>query len=66
MMQLRNSCTWYWDIYLDYDFMANDPQVKHIFQDGENNPGLSWEKMLQIALRVARAIEYLQQGVVTF
>ncbi|KAL6132477.1 hypothetical protein ACLB2K_064720 [Fragaria x ananassa] len=47
---------------LVYDFMPNGSLEKHIFQDQENNPVLSWEKMLQIALGVARAIEYLHQG----
>nr|XP_011466029.1 PREDICTED: glycerophosphodiester phosphodiesterase protein kinase domain-containing GDPDL2-like isoform X2 [Fragaria vesca subsp. vesca] len=47
---------------LVYDFMPNGSLEKHIFKDQENNPVLSWEKMLQIALGVARAIEYLHQG----
>ncbi|KAM5561766.1 hypothetical protein ABKV19_022385 [Rosa sericea] len=47
---------------LVYDFMPNGSLEKHIFQDQENNLALSWDRMLEIALGVARAIEYLHQG----
>ncbi|XP_040372572.1 rust resistance kinase Lr10 isoform X3 [Rosa chinensis] len=47
---------------LVYDFMPNGSLEKHIFQDQENRLALSWDRMLEIALGVARAIEYLHQG----
>ncbi|KAM5561772.1 hypothetical protein ABKV19_022389 [Rosa sericea] len=47
---------------LVYDFMPNGSLEKHIFQDQENNLALSWDRMLEIAFGVARAIEYLHQG----
>ncbi|KAK9919378.1 hypothetical protein M0R45_027973 [Rubus argutus] len=47
---------------LVYDFMPNGSLEKYIFRDKENNLALSWDRMHEIALGVARAIEYLHQG----
>ncbi|KAK9919366.1 hypothetical protein M0R45_027961 [Rubus argutus] len=47
---------------LVYDFMPNGSLEKYIFRDKENNLALSWNRMHEIALGVARAIEYLHQG----
>ncbi|KAM5561750.1 hypothetical protein ABKV19_022372 [Rosa sericea] len=47
---------------LIYEFMPNGSLDKFILCDAENNPTLSWDRMHEIALGVARAIEYLHQG----
>ncbi|XP_062003346.1 rust resistance kinase Lr10-like [Rosa rugosa] len=47
---------------LVYDFMPNGSLDKYILCDAENNPTLSWNRMHEIALGVARAIEYLHRG----
>ncbi|KAJ9164287.1 hypothetical protein P3X46_023883 [Hevea brasiliensis] len=46
---------------LIYDFMPNRSLHGYIISQ-ENSPSLSWEKMHEISLRVARGIEYLHQG----
>ncbi|KAK6270274.1 hypothetical protein POUND7_007379 [Theobroma cacao] len=46
---------------LFYDFMLNGSLDKIIFAE-ENKTTLSWQKMFDIALGVARGIEYLHQG----
>ncbi|XVF79244.1 hypothetical protein PTKIN_Ptkin14bG0205400 [Pterospermum kingtungense] len=46
---------------LVYDFMPNGSLDRIIFAK-ENNTTLSWQKMFDIALGVARGIEYLHQG----
>eukprot|EP00262_Sarcandra_glabra_P000712 TRINITY_DN10832_c0_g1_i1.p1 TRINITY_DN10832_c0_g1~~TRINITY_DN10832_c0_g1_i1.p1 ORF type:complete len:421 (+),score=46.19 TRINITY_DN10832_c0_g1_i1:189-1265(+) len=47
---------------LIYDFMPNGSLEKYIFlQEGQNSP-LTWEKMYEIALGIARGIEYLHRG----
>ncbi|XP_021287566.1 LEAF RUST 10 DISEASE-RESISTANCE LOCUS RECEPTOR-LIKE PROTEIN KINASE-like 2.2 [Herrania umbratica] len=46
---------------LVYDFMPNGSLDKIIFAE-ENKTMLSWQKMFDIALGVARGIEYLHQG----
>ncbi|XP_022718070.1 rust resistance kinase Lr10-like [Durio zibethinus] len=46
---------------LVYDFMANGSLDKIIFS-GENKISLSWQKMLDIVLGVARGIDYLHRG----
>ncbi|CAN6714714.1 unnamed protein product [Malus baccata var. baccata] len=47
---------------LVYDFMPNGSLDKYIFSEKEKNVILSWDVMHEIALGVARAIEYLHQG----
>ncbi|CAL8166858.1 unnamed protein product [Prunus armeniaca] len=47
---------------LVYDFMPNGSLDSYIFPDRGKNILLSWDSMLEIALGVARAIEYLHQG----
>ena len=47
---------------LVYDFMPNGSLDKFIFSSGENKLPLSWERMYDIALGVARGIEYLHRG----
>ncbi|XP_077229857.1 LEAF RUST 10 DISEASE-RESISTANCE LOCUS RECEPTOR-LIKE PROTEIN KINASE-like 2.4 [Tasmannia lanceolata] len=47
---------------LIYDFMPNGSLEKYIFpQQGSINP-LSWERTYQIAIGIARGIEYLHRG----
>ncbi|KAM7461691.1 hypothetical protein LguiA_029812 [Lonicera macranthoides] len=47
---------------LVYDFMPNGSLDKFIFSKGENKAPLSWERMYDIALGVARGIEYIHRG----
>ncbi|XP_062004690.1 rust resistance kinase Lr10-like isoform X2 [Rosa rugosa] len=47
---------------LVYDFMPNGSLDKYILCDAKSNPTLSWDRMHEIALGVARAIEYLHRG----
>ncbi|XP_050116177.1 PR5-like receptor kinase [Malus sylvestris] len=47
---------------LVYDFMPNGSLEKHIFSEKETGVVLGWDRMHEIALGVARAIEYLHQG----
>ncbi|XP_077239203.1 rust resistance kinase Lr10-like [Tasmannia lanceolata] len=47
---------------LIYEFMPNKSLEKFIFSTGAKNPLLGWEKLLDIAVGVARGIEYLHQG----
>ncbi|XVF12648.1 hypothetical protein REPUB_Repub08aG0137100 [Reevesia pubescens] len=48
---------------LVYEYLPNESLEKFIFAaKGENNRSLSWEKLLDIALGVAKGIEYLHQG----
>ncbi|GLT61966.1 hypothetical protein SLA2020_346360 [Shorea laevis] len=46
---------------LVYDFMPNGSLDKIIFST-QSNTSLSWQKMFEIALGVARGIEYLHRG----
>ncbi|GKV46653.1 hypothetical protein SLEP1_g53630 [Rubroshorea leprosula] len=46
---------------LVYDFMPNGSLDKIIFS-GENNTSLTYQRMFEIALGVARGIEYLHRG----
>ncbi|XP_022751555.1 LEAF RUST 10 DISEASE-RESISTANCE LOCUS RECEPTOR-LIKE PROTEIN KINASE-like 2.4 [Durio zibethinus] len=47
---------------LVYDFMPNGSLDRIIFAGENDKVNLSWEKMFDIALGVARGIEYLHQG----
>ncbi|XP_064935377.1 rust resistance kinase Lr10-like [Musa acuminata AAA Group] len=50
---------------LIYEFMPNESLEKYIFSreaSGADKPPLNMEKLLNIAIRVARGIEYLHQG----
>ncbi|KAF6140839.1 hypothetical protein GIB67_042252 [Kingdonia uniflora] len=47
---------------LIYDFMPNGSLEKYIFPQEEKIMHLSWEKMYEIAVGVARGIEYLHRG----
>ncbi|KAL6146852.1 hypothetical protein ACLB2K_057529 [Fragaria x ananassa] len=47
---------------LVYDFMPNGSLDKYILGGAGKNLTLSWDRMHEIALGVARAIEYLHQG----
>ena len=47
---------------LVYDFMSNGSLDKYIFPEKEGYISLSFEKMYQISLGVARGIEYLHRG----
>ncbi|KAJ4839330.1 hypothetical protein Tsubulata_029965 [Turnera subulata] len=46
---------------LVYDFMPNGSLNNHIFSQG-GSVSLSWEKLYEISLGVARGIEYLHRG----
>ncbi|XP_007052345.2 PREDICTED: rust resistance kinase Lr10 isoform X1 [Theobroma cacao] len=47
---------------LVYEFMPNKSLDKFIFPANSNRPELSWGKLQQIAIGVAKGIEYLHQG----
>ncbi|PRQ41672.1 putative glycerophosphodiester phosphodiesterase, protein kinase RLK-Pelle-LRK10L-2 family [Rosa chinensis] len=47
---------------LVYDFMPNGSLDRYILRDAEKDLTLSWDRMHEIALGVAHAIEYLHQG----
>ncbi|XVF82818.1 hypothetical protein PTKIN_Ptkin16aG0080600 [Pterospermum kingtungense] len=46
---------------LVYEYLPNESLEKFIFAEGENR-SLSWEKLHDIALGIAKGIEYLHQG----
>ncbi|KAL8534693.1 hypothetical protein ACS0TY_010646 [Phlomoides rotata] len=45
-----------------YEFLPNDSLEKFIFQTESKRSSLGWEKLLEIALGIAKGIEYLHQG----
>ncbi|KAL7111458.1 hypothetical protein ACP275_05G089200 [Erythranthe tilingii] len=47
---------------LVYEFLPNGSLEKSIFQEGSNRVSLDWEKLKDIALGVAKGIEYLHEG----
>ncbi|XP_042520703.1 rust resistance kinase Lr10-like [Macadamia integrifolia] len=47
---------------LIYEFMPNESLAKFIFSGDTNNPLRHWEKLRDIAIGIARGIEYLHQG----
>ncbi|EYU29477.1 hypothetical protein MIMGU_mgv1a003032mg [Erythranthe guttata] len=47
---------------LVYEFLPNDSLEKIIFQAGSKKISLDWEKLKDIALGIARGIEYLHEG----
>ncbi|KAL0282253.1 UNVERIFIED_CONTAM: Rust resistance kinase Lr10 [Sesamum radiatum] len=47
---------------LVYEFLPNDSLEKFIFQAGLKRNSLGWPKLQDIALGIARGIEYLHQG----
>ncbi|EYU40244.1 hypothetical protein MIMGU_mgv1a019217mg, partial [Erythranthe guttata] len=47
---------------LVYEFLRNDSLEKIIFQAGSKKISLDWEKLKDIALGIARGIEYLHEG----
>ncbi|XP_065859809.1 rust resistance kinase Lr10-like [Euphorbia lathyris] len=47
---------------LVYEFLPNESLEKFIFSKDRNKHVLGWEKLLKIALGVAKGIEYLHQG----
>ncbi|XAR71650.1 Glycerophosphodiester phosphodiesterase [Bertholletia excelsa] len=47
---------------LVYEYLPNDSLEKIIFSENSESPSLGWEKLQDIALGVARGIEYLHQG----
>ncbi|KAM7465819.1 hypothetical protein LguiB_013381 [Lonicera macranthoides] len=47
---------------LIYEFLPNESLQKLIFSETQNETFLGWEKLQDIALGIARAIEYLHQG----
>ncbi|XP_077226811.1 rust resistance kinase Lr10-like [Tasmannia lanceolata] len=47
---------------LIYDFMPNGSLDKYVFSQQGKSHSLNWEKMHEIALGIARGIEYLHRG----
>ncbi|KAF6171193.1 hypothetical protein GIB67_011254 [Kingdonia uniflora] len=47
---------------LVYEFMPNESLEKYIFSKGTINLHLGWEKLQDIAIGIAKGIEYLHQG----
>ncbi|XP_059629066.1 rust resistance kinase Lr10-like [Cornus florida] len=47
---------------LVYEFLANDSLEKFIFSEDHENHFLGWEKLQDIAVGIAKGIEYLHQG----
>ncbi|KAK6138675.1 hypothetical protein DH2020_027590 [Rehmannia glutinosa] len=47
---------------LVYECLPNDSLEKFIFQSGSKTNSLGWEKLQDIALGIAKGIEYLHQG----
>ncbi|KAL4333611.1 hypothetical protein GQ457_07G018980 [Hibiscus cannabinus] len=47
---------------LVYEYLPNESLEKFIFEDKSENRSLSWEKLHEIALGIAKGIEYLHQG----
>ncbi|KAA8533620.1 hypothetical protein F0562_030946 [Nyssa sinensis] len=47
---------------LVYEFLPNDSLEKFIFSASTRNISLGWEKLQDIALGIAKGIEYLHQG----
>ncbi|KAI3453542.1 hypothetical protein Pfo_010205 [Paulownia fortunei] len=47
---------------LVYEFLPNDSLEKFIFQAGSKRNSLGWERLQDIALGIAKGIEYLHQG----
>ncbi|EYU21067.1 hypothetical protein MIMGU_mgv1a023848mg [Erythranthe guttata] len=47
---------------LVYEFLPNGSLEKSIFQAGSNRITLDWEKLKDIALGIAKGIEYLHEG----
>ncbi|XP_050221750.1 rust resistance kinase Lr10-like [Mercurialis annua] len=47
---------------LVYEFLPNESLEKFIFSTKRNNQILCWDKLLNIAISVAKGIEYLHQG----
>ncbi|XP_073064245.1 LEAF RUST 10 DISEASE-RESISTANCEUS RECEPTOR-LIKE PROTEIN KINASE-like 2.1 [Primulina eburnea] len=47
---------------LVYDFMPNGSLEKYIYSEKTNGSSLSWDKKYEIAVGVARGIEYLHRG----
>lgn len=45
-----------------YEFLPNESLEKFIFPDGDQQHDLGWEKLQDIALGIAKGIEYLHQG----
>ncbi|EHA8590300.1 rust resistance kinase Lr10-like [Cocos nucifera] len=47
---------------LIYEFMANGSLEKFIYTEKQIRPSLNWEKLLEIAIGIARGLEYLHHG----
>ncbi|XP_047982332.1 rust resistance kinase Lr10-like [Salvia hispanica] len=47
---------------LVYEFLPNESLEKFIFQSESKRASLSWERLLEIALGIAKGVEYLHQG----
>ncbi|KAL8102900.1 hypothetical protein AgCh_027434 [Apium graveolens] len=47
---------------LVYEFQPNNSLEKFVYRENQNNGFLGWEKMQDIALGIAKGIEYLHQG----
>ncbi|XP_058102688.1 rust resistance kinase Lr10-like isoform X2 [Magnolia sinica] len=62
VVRLLGFCTDNLKRALIYEFMPNESLEKFIFSADVKNPLLSWEKLKDFAIGIARGIEYLHQG----
>ncbi|WCJ36822.1 Protein kinase family protein [Euphorbia peplus] len=62
VVRLVGYCTDGFRRALVYEFLPNESLEKFIFSKDKNKHVLGWEKLLKIALGVAKGIEYLHQG----
>ena len=62
VVRLLGFCAERYERALIYEFMSNGSLEKFIFSLDDKNPLLGWEKLRDIAIGIAKGIEYLHQG----
>lgn len=62
VVRLLGFCADRYERALIYEFMPNESLEKFIFSLDDKNPLLGWEKLQEIAIGIAKGIEYLHQG----
>ncbi|XP_058102664.1 rust resistance kinase Lr10-like [Magnolia sinica] len=62
VVRLLGFCADGFERALIYEFMPNESLEKFIFSKDNKNPSLGWEMLQNIAIGIARGIEYLHQG----
>lgn len=62
VVRLLGFCADRYERALIYEFMPNESLEKFIFSLDDKNPLLGWEKLQDIAIGIAKGIEYLHQG----